>query len=408
MQVVVAYDISSDRERGRMFDRLLDHGYPVELSVFQVEIEPGDLAGFWQDIARMATGEQDRVIAYPLCEGCHGRRLRSGPPLLPLPERGLLIVDDSVPSPLPESDPDDYSLFARVVERRILWRSWRRVRSNRGAAGGDGVSIARFEADLRDEFITLRRTLLDGTYRPRRLRVARIPKRNGGTRTLAIPSVRDRVVQTAVATVLAPLWEHELSPASFAYRPGRSVASALRRVARLRRADHEFVVVADIDDFFDDIDHARLVRFVGTHVPDPRIVALIERWLATIPGGVGVPQGSPISPLLSNVYLDLFDDHLLRAGFGLVRYADDMVICCRDRAQAEKALARAAELLAELGLAFNPESRITTFDDGFDFLGRTFKGGLLLPGPDARSTGRIRWKLEGGGRRGRGERGGHG
>lgn len=399
MQVVVAYDISDDRRRDRLFHALLDRGHPVELSVFEVALEPDAIAPFWSEITRLATGERDRLVAYPLCAGCHGRRLETGLPPMPMPSNGLLIVDDTAESPLPASDPDDYSLFARVLERRVLWRAWRRVRSNRGGAGSDRVTISRFETELRDEFVRLRASLLDDSYRPRGLRVVRIPKRNGGTRRLAIPAVRDRVVQTAVASVLAPLWEHELSPASFAYRPGRSVGAALRRVARLRRAGQEVVVVADIDDFFDDIDHARLLRFVAAHVPDERIVRLISRWLAVIPGGVGVPQGSPISPLLSNIYLDLFDDHLLRAGLGLVRYADDMFICCRDRPEAERALRRAGELLADLGLGFNPENRITTFDDGFDFLGRTFKGGLLLPGPAARSAGKIRWRLEAGGRR---------
>lgn len=393
MRVVVAYDLSDDRERRRLFQRLHDFGHPVELSVFELDLGGQPLAELWRELLPVARGPSDRIVAYPLCASCHARRLMAGTPLSPLPAGGVLIVDDALDQALPASDPDDYSLLARVVEHRTMWHAWRRVRANRGCAGTDGVTIGRFETMLRAEFRALQTSLLSDTYRPRPLRIRNIPKRNGGVRRLAIPCVRDRVLQTAVASVVAPLWEHEFSPASFAYRPKRSVSGAIRRLRRLRAKGLTHVVLADIDDFFDEIDHTLLLGFVAAHLDDMRIVALVERWIALVPGGRGVPQGSPIAPLLSNIYLDAFDDAMLRAGWGLVRYADDLAICCASHHDALAALARAQVRLAELGLRLNPDVTITTFAEGFDYLGKTFVGQVELPGSDKRSGGRIRWRV---------------
>lgn len=392
-RVVIAYDIGDPKVRARIHRRLHDFGHPVGLSVFELDLHRSGLDDLWRQLTAMATGNRDRLVAYPLCDRCHGGRRHHGDALTPLPVGGVLVVEDPPEVPLPPSDPDDYSLFAQVIDRTNLHAAWRRVRANRGGPGSDGVTVPRFADRLARELRLLHSQLASGDYRPRPIRYRRIRKRNGGTRTLSIPAVRDRIAQTALTRRLQPLWENELSPASFAYRPRRSVHQALARIERLRRRGHTWVVVADIDDFFDNIDHDILFHFLDEFIDDDRVIDMVRLWLSADTDGKGVAQGSPIAPLLSNIYLDIFDDQLLRDGYGLVRYADDLVICCKTDTDARRALDQTISSLKNLGLTLNDGARITNFSEGFEYLGRYLVGSLNLPGETARAAGRPRWNI---------------
>jgi len=216
-------------------------------------------------------------------------------------------------------------------------------------------------------------------------------------RLLSIPSIADRVVQTAAAQVLTPLLDAGFSEASFGYRPGRSVQQAVRRGDFLRRDGYRWVVDADIDDYFASVPHERLLERLGRAVKDERVVDLVARWLdAASETDRGLPQGAPISPLLANLYLDEVDDAIEATGVRLVRFADDFLILCRDEAAAEDAREHVADLLAAQGLRLDPaKTRIAGFEDSVRFLGHLFvrslvlreagydDGSLDLPPPDA-------------------------
>jgi RNA-directed DNA polymerase len=272
-----------------------------------------------------------------------------------------------------------HSLIGRVYDRRNLRRAWERVKENKGAGGVDGVTIARFEAD-RDRYLdVLHRRLKEGRYRPRPVRRVEIGK-PGTTkkRPLGIPTVMDRVCQQALVQVLEPIFEPTFREESFGYRPGRSAHMAMRRIwGQLGRA--EWIVDADLADFFGTLSHELLVELVADRVADGRVLSLIRSMLTAgaLRDGVfesavaGTPQGGVASPLLSNVYLHVFDERMARAGFALTRYADDWVIVCRSQSEAKRALASARAVLErELGLRLHPEkTRIVHIARGFEFLG---------------------------------------
>ena len=274
-----------------------------------------------------------------------------------------------------------------VLADANLFAAWAKVKENRGRSGADGVSIGQFEQALLANMATLRDEVFHGLYRPQPLLRIHIPKEGGGTRPLSIPSVRDRVLQTAVTLVLTPRFEAEFEECSFAYRQGRSVDQAVRRVIRLRDAGYRWVVDADIEAFFDEIDHDLLLQEVARLVDDAAILKLIRLWLkSTVVDGdhrfrfrKGVPQGSPISPLLSNLYLDHLDERFLNSETCLVRFADDFLILCKTREHAEAALEMTEEVLEELRLNLNEDkTRLVNFDQGLRFLGVHFVRSLVL------------------------------
>lgn len=278
----------------------------------------------------------------------------------------------------------------QVLAEDNLHNAWLKVASNQGVAGSDGVTIEQFGQDLADKLRTLAGEVRHDRYHPRPLLRVEIPKKGGGSRPLSIPSVRDRVLQTAVTRVLTPVFELQFEEVSFAYRSGRSVDQAVGLIERLRDKGYRWVVDADIRRFFDEVDHKRLLAQVGKWVMDETILHLIEQWLkAEIVGrrGVrrlrkGIPQGSPLSPLLANLYLDQLDDELLSQGRRLVRYADDFVVLCKSREGAEKALKITEDILKSIKLAFNREkTRITHFDQGFRYLGVDFIKSFTLKAP---------------------------
>lgn len=276
------------------------------------------------------------------------------------------------------------SLFEQVSGQEALLIAWEKVRANQGASGGDHQTIASFETNLDANLLRLAQSLVAGTYRPGPLRKVAIPKKSGGTRTLAIPPVRDRVIQTAVATALTPILDPQMEDCSFAYRPGRSVAMAVRRVSRYYREGYRWVVDGDIDDYFDSVPHQPLLEIIRRYVPDAKLIDLIALWLRRhAPQGRGLPQGSPLSPILSNIYLDEVDEGIAGQGVRLVRFADDFVILCKGQQRAGQALEQVATLLRGHGLSLDPvKTRLVSFEQGFKFLGHLFVRSLALKQQD--------------------------
>lgn len=272
---------------------------------------------------------------------------------------------------------------------RALRRAFTRVAENHGCAGADAVSLDAFRANLEIELDSLRRAVLDGSYFAWPLRRVEIEKRPGSEerRTLLVPSVRDRVLQTAVAAFLEPFLEREFEDCSFAYRRGRSVRMAVERVYILYHEGYRWILDADIDDFFDTIDTDLVLARLSPLIHDELALRLVRLWLdyavwdglhLTRPGR-GLPQGAIVSPMLANLCLDSLDERLQNAGLRMVRYADDFVVLTRGRAAAERALALTEQALAELRLKLHStKTRIVRFSDGFRFLGVIFLKDLLL------------------------------
>ncbi|MEL6967541.1 MAG: CRISPR-associated endonuclease Cas1 [Pseudomonadota bacterium] len=277
-------------------------------------------------------------------------------------------------------------ISATFVARRAfcaagLEAGWQRVYRNGGAAGGDGISVEAFRAGVVQRLADLRHDLDRGHYQPGAIRRVMIPKKSGGQRPLDIPSVRDRIVHTALSQVLMPLLDEEFETGSFGYRPGRSVRQAVDRVSALRRSGFTHVVDADIERFFERVDHDRLLARLADSLEDGPVTHLLAHWLEhSAPGGRGLAQGSPISPLLANLYLDRLDEALSGHGLAIVRFADDFVVLARSPKGADAALEKTERLLAREGLVLNrAKTRVTDFDAGFRFLGRAFVRAFALP-----------------------------
>ena len=284
-----------------------------------------------------------------------------------------------------------FSLIDKIYDPNNLENAFFKVKSNRGSAGVDHVSIEMFEKRLEENLTRLSEELKAGTYRPREVRRVWIPKPGSAEkRPLGIPTVRDRVVQTAMLAVLEPIFERDFAEQSYGFRPGRGCKDALREVDRMLRNRNHFVVDADIRSYFDSIPYDRLLERIEAKVSDGRVLALIEAYLSQgIMDGLemwtpetGTPQGAIISPLLSNIYLDPLDHLMTTNGYQMVRYADDFVILCKDQAEAEKALRLVQTWTEEVGLVLHPDKTgivDATQPGGFDFLGYHFERGYQWP-----------------------------
>lgn len=275
--------------------------------------------------------------------------------------------------------------FKQVVNRSNLAAAFDRVKANQGCAGVDLVTIDRFEQDLERHLQELQQNLSDGSYAPLPLLKILVEKKIGEPRGLLIPTVRDRTAQAAMLQVIEPLFEAAFEECSFAYRKGRSVRQAVARVQSLYDDGYRWVVDADIDAFFDSVDHGLLMEKVTTLIQDEKIVRLTRSSIeAEVWDGQnvfrmdrGIPQGSAVSPILANLFLDELDETLERKGFRLVRFADDFLILCKSQDQAQEALALTEETLRKMALTLD-EAEIVHFEQGFTFLGVTFVRSMAM------------------------------
>jgi RNA-directed DNA polymerase len=280
-----------------------------------------------------------------------------------------------------------YSLMDKVYAPTTLEAAWEKVWANDGAAGVDGQSIERFEARAELYLAELSTALREGSYRPQPIRRVEIPKGDGRTRPLGIPTVKDRIVQTAVKLVLEPIFEATFRPTSFGFRPGRGCPDALREVSQLIEDGYTFVVDADFESYFDTIPHERLMQRIEERISDGRILGLLRSWLTQDilrdlqrwTPTEGTPQGSVVSPVLANIYLHPLDELMAARGYRMVRYADDFVVLCKSREEADAALAEIRAWVADNGLRLHPNKThvgdCLLAGQGFEFLGYRFEAG---------------------------------
>lgn len=280
-----------------------------------------------------------------------------------------------------------FSLIDKVYREQTLWQAWLKVQANAGAAGVDGQSVQRFAAKAEVYVKELEEALKAGTYRPQAVRRVQIAKGGGKSRPLGIPTVKDRIVQTACKRVIEPIFEREFQDHSYGFRPARGAKDALREVDKWLKAGYTHVVDADLQSYFDTIPWNGLVARVGQHIGDGKILALIEAYLQqeivqelnVWQPTQGTPQGAVLSPLLANCYLHPLDVLMAQSGYRMVRYADDFVVLCRSREEAGRALKTVRAWVQDNGLVLHPDKThvgdCRLAGQGFEFLGYRFEAG---------------------------------
>jgi RNA-directed DNA polymerase len=268
-----------------------------------------------------------------------------------------------------------------VVERENLKKALARVKRNKGAAGIDGMSVDDLPTYLKEHWPAIRAQLLEGTYKPQPVRRVEIPKATGGMRPLGIPTVLDRFIQQAVMQVLQADWDGTFSEASFGFRPGRSAHQAVERAQAYIASGHTVVVDIDLEKFFDRVNHDILMGLIAKRVADKRLLKLIRGFLTAgvLEGGLvspteeGTPQGGPLSPLLSNLMLDVLDKELEKRGHHFVRYADDCNIYVRSQRAGERVLAGVEKFLTKrLKLTVNKAKSAVAKPRARKFLGFSY------------------------------------
>jgi len=278
-------------------------------------------------------------------------------------------------------------MLTDLIAADNLHRAFARVEASRGMAGVDGMTIATFKRNLSLQLAKLAAEFASGTYFPLPLLRLLVAKRDGSPRALSVPAVRDRLAQAAVLNLIEPILEAQYEDVCFAYRKGRSVKQAAWRVKELREQGFRFVVDADIDAFFDNIDHDLLLAKVNRLIPDPAVCHLIRLWIQAevydgekvYPLSTGIPQGAVISPALANLFLDELDEALIKQGYQTVRYGDDFLILARSRPESAAALEFTAAVLERLHLSLDAEdTELTDFAKGFTYLGLVFLGETIL------------------------------
>ena len=304
------------------------------------------------------TGRQERKAG----EARHGSRL-----------------DEAEHSPRPTNDTGP-GLLNAVLARENLLRALKQVRSNKGAAGVDGLDIDQTASMLRTAWPAIRDSLLKGTYRPSPVRRVMIPKPGGGERELGIPTVQDRLIQQALLQVLQPILDPTFSTHSYGFRPGRSAHDAVLAAQSFVQSGRRIVVDVDLEKFFDRVDHDILIDRLRRKIPDPGIIRLVRAYLnadiadgdVTTKRSRGTPQGGPLSPLLANLLLDEVDKELERRGHAFCRYADDCNVYVRSRRAGERVMALLRRLYGQLHLTVNEAKSAIASVFGRKFLGYAF------------------------------------
>lgn len=293
------------------------------------------------------------------------------------------------------------SLFERVCSEDHLREAFRAVKRNHGAPGIDGVTVEAFEEKLDEELGRLAKELTSWTYEPAPVRRVDIPKPGGGSRMLGVPCVRDRVVETSLKAVLEPIFEAKFSPHSYGFRPGRNQRQAVEAAQKIVQSGKEFTVDIDLSKFFDRVHHDRLIHRLKLEVGDTRILRLVGTILRSgiMVEGVrvateeGTPQGSPLSPLLSNVVLDELDKELERRGLEFCRFADDCNIFVRTEKAATRVMASVTKFIEkQLRLVVNPEKSKVARSEVVKFLGMTIIAGTVAISAQSmsRAIGRVK------------------
>lgn len=272
------------------------------------------------------------------------------------------------------------TLLDRALRMDNMRQAWNEVEENRGVGGVDRVSLKVWRRNYEERLVDLIVRVRSSAYKPRKLRLRKIPKRTPGEyRLLRIPTIDDRVLQRAFLHVIQPGFERRFLDCSYGYRWKRSIRNAVERILVVRENDKRWVLDADIDDFFNSVEHELLLEFLHKDLQDLSLMPWIRRWLKiglTDPKQrVGIPLGSPLSPMWANVFLHRLDLAVVRGrGWDMVRYADDFLVFARDRGELEQVHAAVGETLERLRLKYEPrKTRLTHFDEGFDFIGVHFQ-----------------------------------
>ena len=273
------------------------------------------------------------------------------------------------------------TLLERALQMQNLIQAWNEVDENKGVGGVDQVSLKTWSRNYEERLANLAQAVLTNTYQPRKLRLRKIPKKIPGEfRTLQIPTIDDRILQRAFLQIIQPRFEKRFLDCSFGYRYKRSLKDAVEQILVTRENGHRWVLDADIDEFFNCVDHEILLKFLHQDLKDHSLMPLIKRWVAVGSESpqkkIGIPLGSPISPLLANMFLHRLDQVIVQDhGWRMTRYADDFVVFSDNKSEIYEIHQVVESTLAGLKLRFEPQkTRITSFDEGFDFLGVHFEG----------------------------------
>jgi RNA-directed DNA polymerase len=281
---------------------------------------------------------------------------------------------------LTNADQPEYGMLEQILSPSNLNQAYKRVRSNKGSGGVDKMGVESLKDYLVMNKDQLIQSILDGSYRPNPVRRVEIPKEKG-KRSLGIPTVVDRVIQQAIAQVLTPVYEKQFSSSSYGFRPGRSAHQALNKCRSYITGGYKYAVDMDLEKFFDTVNQSKLIEVLSRTVKDGRVVSLIHKYLNAgviirnkfEETSMGVPQGGPLSPLMSNIMLNELDKELEKRGHPFVRYADDMVIFCKSKRSAERTLANIVPYIEnKLFLKVNREKTKAAYIRGIKFLGYSF------------------------------------
>ena len=255
-------------------------------------------------------------------------------------------------------------LMEKILHRNNLNESFKRVKSNKGSAGIDGISTERLLDHLKENKDKILGQIRSRKYKPKAVKRVQIPKSNGKKRNLGIPTTTDRVIQQAIAQILSPIYEKKFSENSYGFRPNRSAHDALRRIKEIAEEGYNWVVNLDLEKYFDTVNQSKLIQILSEEIKDGDVISLIHKYLKSgimidgikVKSDKGVPQGGPLSPILANIYLNEADQELEKGGYKFVRYADDMLIFARNRKAAERYYKRVKKLLeGKLKLKVNEE-----------------------------------------------------